>query len=69
MKGRKEKMKTKNGLRKTLASLLVVVLLLTSAPLSGIADLDFSGVADWFSTTAKAATEGYLDYEINNGEA
>ncbi len=62
-------MKAKNGLRKTLASLLVVVLLLTSAPLSGIADLDFSGVADWFSTTAKAATEGIFTYEVDYDSA
>ena len=48
-------MKTKNGIKRVFASLLVVVMLLTSVPLAGVADLDFSGVADWFATTAKAA--------------
>ena len=65
-------MKAKNGLKRFFASMLVVVLLLTSAPLAGFAELDFSGVADWFSTTAKAATnytEEYLTYKVENGEA
>ena len=64
-------MKAKNGLKKTLALLLTVVLWLTTAPLAGVADLDLSGVADWFSTTAQAAefTEGNLTYTVENGEA
>ena len=66
-------MKAKNGLKKTLACLLAVVLMLTGAPLAGLADLDLSGVADWFSTTAQAATTYYyagdLTYTVEDGEA
>lgn len=65
-------MKVKNGLKKTLACLLAVVLMLTGVPLAGIADLDLSGVANWFSTTAQAAdefTEGYLTYTVENSKA
>ena len=62
----------KKQIKKSLSLLLAVVMLLTAAPLAGVADLDLSGVADWFSTTAKAATtytEGYLKYIVENGEA
>ena len=64
-------MKVKNGFKRTLALFLVVVLALTGAPLAGIADLDLSGVADWFSTTARAAvyTEGDLTYAVYSGKA
>lgn len=65
-------MKEKNGLKRFFASLLVVVLLLTSAPLAGFAELDLYCVANWFSTVAKAATnytEDYLKHETENGKA
>lgn len=66
-------MKVKNGLKKTLACLLAVVLMLTGVPLAGIADLDLSGVADWFSTTAQAAeysaAEDNLTYTVENSKA
>ncbi len=62
-------MKVKTGLKKTLALLLTVVLLLTTAPLSGFVGLDLSGVADWFSTMAQAATSGELTYSVENGKA
>ena len=65
-------MKVKTGLKKTLALLLTVVLLLTTAPLTGFVGLDLSGVANWFSTTAQAAdefTEGNLTYTVENGKA
>lgn len=39
-------MKVKTGLKKTLALLLTVVLLLTTAPLTGFVGLDLSGVAN-----------------------
>ncbi len=61
-------MKVKTGLKKTLALLLTVVLLLTTAPLSGFVGLDLSGVANWFSTTAQAATSGKLTYTVKNGK-
>ena len=60
----------KKKIKKSLSLLLAVVLLLTAAPLASLSDLDLSGVADWFSTTAKAYyTEGYLNYEVEDGEA
>ncbi len=46
-----------------------MVLALTGAPLAGLADLDLSGVASWFSTTAQAATSGELTYSVENGKA
>ena len=62
-------MNVKNGFKRIFALFLVVVLSLTGAPLAGIADLDFSGVVNWFSTTAQAAKSDYLTYEIENGKA
>ena len=46
--------------KRTLATILVVLMLLTSAPLQGFVELewpeiDFSGVGDWFSSKASAA--------------
>ena len=55
-------MEAKNGFKKTLACLLVVILLLTGAPLAGLADLDFS-------VTAQAEAAGKLTYSVENGKA
>ena len=55
-------MEVKNGLKKTLACLLVVILLLTGAPFAGVADLDFL-------VTAQAEAAGKLTYSVENGKA
>ena len=61
-------MKIKNRLKKATACFLVVVLLLTSAPLSGFVGLDFSAITKYFSTFA-AATDNNFDYYIYDDEA
>ena len=71
-------MKEKNGLKKTLAVFLVVVLLLTTAPLAGFVGLEFprlnfggwlDSVGEWFGNRASAETWENLTYEVSNGEA
>ena len=64
-------MNIKNGLKKSIAVLLAVVMVLCAVPMAGLIGLDLSGVADWFSTTAHAAeyTDGDLTYAVENGKA
>ena len=63
----------KNRIKKSVAVLLAVVMVLCAVPAAGFAGLDLSGVADWFSTTAMAEsdslTEGYYTYTVENGKA
>ena len=68
---KKRKMNVKNGLKKSFAVLLAVVMVLCAAPAAGFVGLDLSGVVDWFSTTAQAAeyTEGKLTYTVSDGKA
>ena len=60
----------KKQLKKSLSLLLAVVLLLASAPLASLSDIDLSGLTDWLSPTAQAAFDpstlkipGYNDYD------
>ena len=71
-------MKPKHLLKRTLACLLVFVLLLTSAPLAGFVGLEFpklnfggwlDSVGEWFGSRASAETWENLTYEVSNGEA
>ncbi len=62
-------MNVKNGLKKSVAVLLSVVMVLCAVPAAGFVGVDLSGVADWFSTTAQAATSGKLTYTVGNGKA
>ena len=57
----------KNTMKKILCTVLVVVMCLTAAPLQGFADLDWNWLD--FSLKASAATEGYYEYWVENGEA
>lgn len=59
-------MKTK--VKKFLAAALVAIVLLSSAPLSGVADFDWSSL---FATkaAAKESTEGYYTYSVSGGNA
>ena len=63
----------KNRIRRIIAVLLAVVMVLCAVPAAGFSGLDLSGVADWFSTTARAEsdglTEGYYTYTVENGGA
>ncbi|MGN0468946.1 MAG: leucine-rich repeat domain-containing protein, partial [Acutalibacteraceae bacterium] len=63
-------MKQKNNfLKRTLACVMVIIMTLTAVPLSGFVGLELPKL---FETTASAAdtyTEGYLKYEVENGEA
>ena len=56
IKNRKEEIGMKNRIRRIIAVLLAVVMVLCAVPAAGFTGLDLSGVADWFSTTARAAT-------------
>ena len=71
-------MKEKNGLKKTLAVFLVVVLLLTTAPLAGFVGMEFprlnfggwlDSVGEWFGGRASAETWEKLTYEVSDGKA
>lgn len=71
-------MKPKHLLKRTLACLLVVVLLLTSAPLAGFVGLEFpklnfggwlDSVGEWFGGRASAETLENLTYEVSDGKA
>ena len=71
-------MKNQHLLKRTLACLLVFVLLLTSAPLAGFVGLEFpklnfggwlDSVGEWFGSRASAETLENLTYEVSNGEA
>ena len=71
-------MKPKHLLKRTLACLLVVVLLLTSAPLAGFVGLEFprlnfggwlDSVGEWFGNRASAETWENLTYEVADGKA
>lgn len=59
-------MKTK--VKKFLAAVLVAIVLLSSAPLSGVADFDWGSL---FATKAAAegSTEGYYTYSVSDGNA
>ena len=63
----------KNRIKKSVAVFLAVIMVLCAVPAAGFAGLDLSGVADWFSTTARAEgdslTEGYYTYIVENDEA
>lgn len=59
----------KNRIKKTVSLLLVVIMLLTSAPLAGVAELDLFGITELFSISSKAIKEGSLTYKVENGEA
>ena len=61
----------KTNFKKALCSLLVVVMCLTMAPLQGFIGLEFPDfeLGNLFSTTAKAATEGYYTYTVVNDES
>ena len=57
--------------KKILCTLLVVVMCLTCAPLSGFVGLELPDIdfGSWFSSKASAASEGYYTYTITDGEA
>lgn len=59
----------KNRIKKTVSLLLVVIMLLTSAPLAGVTDLDLFGMTEFFSISSKAIKEGSLTYKVENGKA
>ena len=67
----KEEDKMKRTFKKILCTLLVVVMCLTSAPLSGFVGLELPefSVSEWFASKASAASEGYYTYTITDGEA
>ena len=58
-------MKTKTGLKKTLAVFMAVLMLLASAPLAGLANTDLSAL---FAPGAKASSEGAYCDVLPNGE-
>lgn len=70
--------------KKIIATLLVVVMCLTSAPLQGFVGLEWPSLPEinfgnfelpdidfgsWFSSKASAATKGYYTYTVTNGKA
>ena len=57
-------MNVKNGLRKTLACVLAVVMLLTATPMAKINFSDF-----WLTASAQSETEGIFTYEVNYDSA
>lgn len=59
-------------LKQVLSVFLIVLMVMTSAPLSGFVGLEWPDIGDWFSTKAYAEerfTEGYYTYTVENGEA
>ena len=58
-------MKTKTGLKKTLAVFMAVLMLLASAPLAGLANTELSAL---FAPGAKASSEGAYCDVLPNGE-
>ncbi|MGN0443109.1 MAG: leucine-rich repeat domain-containing protein, partial [Acutalibacteraceae bacterium] len=52
-----------------MACALVIVMALTSVPLSGLVGLELPKFSEVLSMKASAATEGYLEYEVEDGEA
>ena len=59
----------KKTMKKILCTVLVVVLCLTSAPLSGFVGLELPDIGEWFVSEASAASEGYYTYTVTDGEA
>lgn len=58
----------RKAIRKAISALLVVIIIFASVPLAGFVGLDLP-VLNFFSTKAKAATEGYYTYSVSNNEA
>ena len=56
------------ALKRFLAAMLCVVLLLSSTPLTGLAKIN-TDISLFFSSSAKALTSGYYTYTVSNGEA
>ena len=56
----------KHHFKRILACVMVVIMTLTAVPLSGFVGLELPKL---FETKASAATEGDLEYEVENGEA
>ena len=54
--------------KRALACLLVVIMTLTEAPLSGFVGLELPKWSEMFATKASAASEGYYTYSVSNGE-
>ena len=67
LSGRKIEMQ--KNLKRMLACVLVVVMTLTAAPLSGFVGLELPEKSELFVTRAGAISEGYLTYTVSNGEA
>ncbi len=56
----------KKTLKRLFASLMVAVIVLTAAPLSGFVGLELPDFGSIFSTKADAATYGFYTYQIND---
>ena len=62
-------MKKNQIMKRALACLMVVLMTVTAVPLSGFVGLELPAWSALFATKASAATEGYLEYEVEDGEA
>ena len=62
-------MKKNQIMKRALACLMVVLMTVTAVPLSGFVGLELPEWSELFATKASAATEGYLAYEVEDGEA
>ena len=59
----------KNRMKKSIAFLLLLIMMLTSVPLAGLAGIDLSTVENPFSTTAQALYAGDIRYRIIDNQA